>query len=103
VTNLASGLFRDGRSFPTRAQMLAAVELYDKHASRGLEPNSIADAVGWTRGTAAVVRRWSLECAAGYAPAVEIPPSVRPSKKTLDVGPHGAIQLGCATVSEAVP
>ena len=52
---------------PSKREINAACDLYEHWAARGLSPNTIADLVGWTRGTCCVVRRWSIERAAGEA------------------------------------
>lgn len=72
MSNAASPYFRDGRSFPSRAQMLAAVSDFDMLAAQGLALNDIADALEVTPGTVCVIARWSWECAMGLEPAFEV-------------------------------
>lgn len=62
MTNAASNFWRDGRSFPTDRQYAEAMDAYDALKQRlGDDPNAIADHMGWTRGTACVVRRMLSE------------------------------------------
>jgi hypothetical protein len=50
---------------PSRAQIHAAIDEYESHAAHGFSVNEIARRMEVTRGTAAVIRRWSIERAAG--------------------------------------
>ena len=76
MPNMATPFFKDGRFYPTLSQMLEAVDQFDALTARGLGLNAIADAMEVTRGSVCVIRRWSLERAAGMEPRVEISPSV---------------------------
>jgi hypothetical protein len=49
----------------SKAQIDAACDAYEREAEHGFAVNDIADRLQWTRGTACVVRRWSIERAAG--------------------------------------
>jgi hypothetical protein len=50
---------------PSLAQIHAAIDEYERHAAHGFSVNEIARRMEVTRGTACVVRRWSIERAAG--------------------------------------
>lgn len=72
MSNQATPYFRDGRAFPSRKQMLDAVDDFDMLTARGLGLPEIAERMEVTGGTACVIRRWSLERAQGIEPQVEV-------------------------------
>lgn len=62
MSNMVSGLFRDGRNFLSQAQLDGMANAYERlTGTYGDNPNAIADEMGWTRGTGCVVRRISRE------------------------------------------
>jgi hypothetical protein len=66
VSNAATPFFRDGRTFPTPAQYAEAMDAYAALKARlGDDPNAIADALGWTRGTGCRIRYLLNERSAG--------------------------------------
>lgn len=72
MSNQSTPFFRDGRQYPTKGQILYAVEQFDALAAKGLALNDIADELEVTRGSVCVIRRWSLERAAGLEPRIEV-------------------------------
>lgn len=72
MSNMATPYFRDGRSYPTKAQINEAVDAFDRFAAKGLVLDDIAEELGVTRGSICVIRRWSLERASGREPAIEV-------------------------------
>ena len=62
MTNAATPYFRDGRQFPSDKQFADAMDAYDAlRPLLGDDPNAIAQHLGWTGGTAAVIRRMANE------------------------------------------
>ena len=57
MANQATNFFRDGRAYPSEAQLDAAMSELAEHLSRGFELADASDRMGVSRGTGCVIFR----------------------------------------------
>ena len=57
MSNAATNFFRDGRAYPSEAQLDAAMSELAEHLSRGFELADASDRMGVSRGTGCVIFR----------------------------------------------